>query len=271
MIHHTFCFLPGIGEKLERRLWESGIVTWDDFLSADAIDFLSADNKRRYDAMLREAREHIEQLDVSYFARILRHSDHWRLFHALRDSSVALDIETNGGTARDGGRVTVVGLYDGFDYTALVQGINLTRTKLAAEISRYRYIITFFGAVFDLPYIRQAYGLCIDLPHFDLCFSGRKVGLRGGLKKIEELLGIPRDASVTGLDGFDAVRLWQAAERGDSDSLNLLITYNRCDTVNLFDLAARIYERLRARTGILQYLNLPGKSNEPDGGFTYGP
>jgi len=254
MIHHTFCFLPGIGEKLERRLWKSGILTWDDFLSAGDVDFLTADSKRQYDTMLLQAQEYIEQRNVSYFARHLQNSEHWRLFKVLRDSAVALDIETNGSTAHDGGRVTVVGLYDGFDYTALVQGVNLTRTKLAAELARYRYVITFFGAVFDLPYIREAYGLSIDLPHFDLCFSGRKVGLRGGLKRVEELLGIPRDATVTGFNGFDAVRLWQDAERGNSDALELLITYNRCDTVNLFGLASIIFERLMDRTGIFEYL-----------------
>ena len=144
----------------------------------------------------------------------------------------------------------MLGLYDGFDYTALVQGKNLSREKLAAELSRYRYIITFFGAVFDLPYLRDVYGLSIDLPHFDLCFGGRRAGLRGGLKKIEKTLGMQREESVAGLDGFDAMRLWHEAQRGNDHALELLITYNRYDTVNLFALADVIYQKLRSRTGI---------------------
>jgi uncharacterized protein len=270
MIQHSFCFLPGIGDRLEKRLWKSGILTWDAFLSADEVDFLSACNKRRYNDMLREARQNMEQLNTSYFARNLKHSEHWRLFQLLRGSAVSLDIETSGGTAHNGGCVTVVGLYDGFDYTALVQGINLTGAKLAAELSRYRYIITFYGTAFDLPYLRAAYGLSIDLPHFDLCFSGRKAGLRGGLKRVEELLGIHRDNSVRDFDGFSAVRLWQEAKQGSRDALELLITYNRCDTVNLFDLAAVIYERLMARTGITEFLLRQGNSTKPDTGSAHG-
>jgi uncharacterized protein len=254
MIQNTFCFLPGIGAKREKRLWKSGILTWDDFLTTDAFDFISPDNKRHYDTMLREARKNIEQLNVSYFTRNLKHNEHWRLFQLLRGSAVALDIETNGCAAHDGGCVTVVGLYDGFDYTSLVQGVNLTRTKLLAELSRYRYVITFFGSVFDLPYLRDIYGLNIDLPHFDLCFSGRKAGFRGGLKKVEELLGIQRDETVRGFDGFAAVRLWENAERGNKDALELLITYNRCDTVNLFSLADILYERLVLQTGINDFI-----------------
>jgi uncharacterized protein YprB with RNaseH-like and TPR domain len=250
MIQHTFCILPGIGEHLEKKLWRSGILTWGDFLAADSISFMSADKKEWYNQLLSEALQNLESFNVSYFAQNLRHSEHWRLYPALRNSAVALDIETDGGTSRNGGRVTIAGLYDGFDYTALVQGKNLSREKLAAELSRYRYIITFFGAVFDLPYLRDVYGLSIDLPHFDLCFGGRRAGLRGGLKKIEKTLGMQREESVAGFDGFDAMRLWHEAQRGNDHALELLITYNRYDTVNLFALADVIYQKLRARTGI---------------------
>jgi len=255
MIQHTFSFLPGIGDKREKRLWKSGLLTWDDFLSAASVDFLHPGTKQQHDEILREAQRNIEQLNGCYFARTVKHNEHWRLFSALRDGAVALDIETSGVAAHDGGCVTVVGLYDGFDYTPLVQGINLTRERLAAELSRYRYLITFFGSAFDLPYLHDIYELIIELPHFDLCFSGRRAGLRGGLKKLEERFGIQRDAAVRGFDGFTAVRLWQEALRGSSNALDLLIAYNRCDTVNLFDLAAAVYERLVDQTGIMNYLN----------------
>ena len=250
MIKHTFSILPGIGDKLEKRLWKIGIVTWEDFLAATDIEFLSTDTKRLYDAMLSEALQNLERGNFSFFARALKHGDHWRLFQLVRDRSVALDIETNGGTAGNGGKVTVVGLFDGFDYKALVRGKDLSKNTLAKELSRYSYVITFFGSVFDLPYIREIYGLSFAMPHFDLCFSGRKAGLRGGLKKVEKLLGIQRDESIKGFDGFDAVRLWDDAQRGNNHALELLITYNRYDTINLFELADVIYQKLRAKTGI---------------------
>ena len=252
MIKHTFSILPGIGDKLEKRLWRNGIVTSEDFLASNDIEFLSADTKRLYDAILSEALQNLDRGNFSFFAGTLKHGDHWRLFQLVRNRAVALDIETNGGIAGNGGQVTVVGLFDGFDYKALVRGKDLSRGTLAKELSRYSYVITFFGSVFDLPYIREIYGLSFAMPHFDLCFSGRKAGLRGGLKMVEKLLGIQRDESIRGFDGFDAVRLWDDVQRGNAAALELLITYNRYDTVNLFRLADIIYERLFAQTGIAE-------------------
>ena len=182
MIRHTFSILPGIGETLEKRLWRSGILTWEDSLAAGGIEFLSAEKKRLYDAMLSNALQHLARNDVYFFARNLKHSDHLRLFRLLRDTAVALDIETNGAAACDGGCVTVAGLSDGFHYKALVKGRDLNRDTLAEELSRCRLLITFIGSVFDLPYICDIYGLSIAIPHFDLCFSGRKAGFAGGLK-----------------------------------------------------------------------------------------
>ncbi len=92
------------------------------------------------------------------------------------------------------------------------------------------------------------------MPHFDLCFGAKKVGLTGGLKRIEAEIGIVREDDTVGIDGYEAVLLWQRARRGDSSALDLLVRYNREDTVNLMELAAVVYPRLRASTGIEEYL-----------------
>ena len=92
------------------------------------------------------------------------------------------------------------------------------------------------------------------MPHFDLCFGARKLGFRGGLKKLEREFGIQREDAVTGIDGYEAVKLWEFARRGSSEALDLLKLYNREDTVNLFNLAIRLYNGLREQTGIEDYL-----------------
>jgi uncharacterized protein YprB with RNaseH-like and TPR domain len=94
----------------------------------------------------------------------------------------------------------------------------------------------------------------LDIPHFDLCFGARRIGLRGGLKKIEPYFGIQRHDDVKGMDGYDAVLLWQEVERGCCRALNLLMRYNREDTVNLFGIADTIYGRLKTLTGIEEFL-----------------
>jgi hypothetical protein len=255
MIKNTFSILHGIGEKLERRLWKNGIVFWEDFIAADNIEFLSSERKLIYNNHLQESLQNLNEGCASYFFKALKQSDHWRLYQEFRGKAVALDIETDGNPVSNGGYVTVVGLYDGFDYRPLIRGKDLNEKTLSQELSRYDYIITFYGSVFDLPFLRNSFNLTIQIPHFDLCFSGKKIGLTGGLKKVEETLAIHRDESIKGFDGFDAVRLWNAAQNGSDEAMELLLTYNRCDTVNLFLLADIIFERLVAQTGIAAFFN----------------
>jgi hypothetical protein len=45
MIRNTFSILNGIGEKLEKRLWRNGILTWSDFINAPNLNFISPKNK----------------------------------------------------------------------------------------------------------------------------------------------------------------------------------------------------------------------------------
>jgi hypothetical protein len=72
----------------------------------------------------------------------------------------------------------------------------------------------------------------------------RRIGFSGGLKKIEQMLGISRSEGTTGLSGFDAVRLWREYERGNNRSLDLLLEYNREDIVNLKTIIDMVYDRL---------------------------
>ena len=107
-----------------------------------------------------------------------------------------------------------------------------------------------------MPFILRSFsGVRFDIPHFDLCFAAKRLGLEGGLKKLEQSLGIIRDESVQGLDGYDAVKLWDAYRRGSHDALDRLIAYNREDTVNLMHIASIFYDRLRQSTGIEEYLS----------------
>jgi len=253
MIQNSFSFLQGIGEKTEQKLWARGIVSWDDFLATSSPADMGREKKRFYGETLLCAREHLEKKDARFFAKLLRPREHWKLYPDFREYAVALDIETNGYPASGGGYVTMVGLYDGFDYTALVRGVNLTAENLARELSRYKFLITFFGTVFDVPFLQEAFSASFPALHFDLCFGGKKAGLRGGLKKVEAQLGIIREEAVRGMDGFDAVRLWSEAQRGNAEALELLMSYNRCDTANLFEIADMLYYMLRAQTGINAY------------------
>lgn len=245
MIESTFVLLKGVGEWTERRLWEQGLNSWQAFLACGSPPGIAPLRKQAYDEELAAASRHLQERHARYFSRCLKQRDHWRLYEAFKTRAVYLDIETTGGPPSEGD-VTVVGLYANGRTTSLVRGESLTERRLTEELSRYDLLVTFFGSVFDLPYLRAKFpGLVVDQPHFDLCFAARRTGLAGGLKQIEATLGLHRPADLDGLNGWDAVRLWRDWRRGEAAARDLLLRYNEADTRNLEPLAELLFSRLR--------------------------
>jgi uncharacterized protein YprB with RNaseH-like and TPR domain len=249
MIESTFVLLKGIGEQTERRLWQEGIEDWQAFLKAETLPGISPRRKALYDEEIAAAQRHFRQGVSRYFARCLRSRDHWRLFEAFRHRTLFLDIETTG-TSPAFGEVTVVGLYSRGRMTTLVRGESLTEERLCEELASHDLLVTFFGSAFDLPYLQAKFPrLNLDQPHFDLCFAARRLGLTGGLKRIEARMEIARSADLQGMDGWEAVRLWYEWLNGSMNARERLLRYNEADTRNLEELAERLYEQLAAKCG----------------------
>ena len=140
-----------------------------------------------------------------------------------------LDIETTFDNT-----ISLVGIHiPGKDMVQLM-GSQVTDVSIAQALEGINTVVTFNGASFDLPYIHRITGLKVrDLAeHRDLLHVCRKRGLRGGLKRVEVLLGISRGSGIT--DGRLAPRLWQRWENdGDERALEKLLEYNKEDCVNL--------------------------------------
>ncbi len=249
MLTSTFVHLKGIGPSTERRLWEEGIADWATFRQVSLLPGISPARKVAYDAELALAQDHLELHNPRYFADCLHTRDHWRLFQTFGARALYLDIETTGLSAREG-QVTIIGLHRQGRMRTLIQGHSLTREILQEELDQADLLITFFGTVFDIPYLQTCFkGLRVSIPHFDLCFAARRVGLQGGLKRIERELDITREADLLQLDGLEAVRLWHQYRAGDKAALDRLVRYNAADTQNLEPLAACLYDRLALRYG----------------------
>ncbi len=263
MIRNTFLLLDGIGEKRERRLWKEGVLNWEDFFLCSEILDIYGEKKKVYDEFLYRASEALEAGDFLFFSKNLKKREHWRLFDEFLQHALCLDIETNGFNPEKGGYVTVVGLYSIRGYKALIRGENLSEESLQEALSEYKYLITFYGSIFDIPFLKKEFPtLQIEnLPHFDLFFAGKRLGIQGGLKKLESLFLIERKEEIKGLNGYDAVKFWNSYLKGNSESLELLISYNKADTENLFKLGKIFYEMLRTQAGIEEYLKNGTKRN----------
>lgn len=140
-----------------------------------------------------------------------------------------LDIETTWSRT-----ISVIGIYRPDAGVVQLVGHGVTDVNLYAALEGISTIYTFNGASFDLPVIRkQLYAdLKSEFVHRDLLHECRRQNLRGGLKIVEQKIGIARPTA--GIDGRDALRLWQAYDAyGDQAALDLLLRYNRDDIVNL--------------------------------------
>ena len=246
MLQHSFIHIKGIGEITEKRMWEKGFRTWDDFLNNHEKCGLSDQKSRMILKNLSLSKKAFLSYDHSFFEKCFPTREKWRLFEKFRNYAVYLDIETTG-LSPFYDDITVIGLFDGTEEKAFVMGDNLH--EFADRISPYKMIITFNGARFDLPFIRQALNISLDQIHIDLMYPLKRLGYAGGLKKIESALGIYRTYDLKDVDGFEAVRLWYAYKRNDDKAaLDKLVKYNLEDTKNLKILMEFVYNELKEKT-----------------------
>ena len=230
-LRNTFVHIPGVGFSTERHLWDKGVQTWEDFTEEkDSLD-LRSDVVRAIDAGLEISEDSLRRKDHRYFANSLPGREYWRAYPDFKQDTAFLDIETTGLSPEDS-IVTMIGLYDGRRMFSFVRGDNLG--EFPAAMQRYRQIVTYNGARFDLPFLQHSFkSLRFDQIHIDLRYPLRRLGFVGGLKAIERRLGIGRSDKTRDLTGLDAVRLWNAYQRGDGNSLEVLVEYNAEDVKNL--------------------------------------
>ncbi|MCI4334373.1 MAG: ribonuclease H-like domain-containing protein [Thermoplasmata archaeon] len=231
MLRSTFQHLHGVGPWTEAEFWRAGLSSWEEFERRRTIDGVSAERKSRWDRELALGAEALARRSAGFFAERLPPAEHWRLYPEFRRETAFLDIETTSLSPYEG-IVTVVAVHGGGATRSFIAGDTLE--ELPAYLRRFPVLATFNGIFFDVPFLRVAFPHWVPPPaHIDLRFVLRRLGYTGGLKRIEQQLQIGDRVGVEGIHGLDAVRLWQEFRRGKSASLELLVDYNRADTVNL--------------------------------------
>jgi uncharacterized protein YprB with RNaseH-like and TPR domain len=242
VLRSTFLHVPGVSARAEKSLWDQGAQSWAEFLGSPSRWDIAGVQHTSVSRVLKNSETRLEGGDWRYFRKRIPAKEHWRVYPEFADSILFLDIETDGGWS--GSSITMIGCYDGCEFRAFVKGKDLD--EFPAYLERFSTLVTFFGSGFDIPMLRKLYfTLPFDQLHIDLCPAMRRLGYRGGLKKIERQLGIARDGDTDGLTGRDAITLWNHYRRGDPKALDLLVAYNREDVVNLKTLLKFTYEGLR--------------------------
>ena len=242
MLEHTFCHIPGLGLKTERRLWQSGINRWDDWRDPQPVPMKTACTAE-IPALLAASRRALAT-DPAFFTGRLAANEHWRIFPHYRDATAFLDIETTG--LADAAEITTIAFYDGREVTTFVNGEDLE--DFPAFIDRFQVLVTYNGRGFDVPFLERFFRIRLTQAQIDLRYVLARLGFKGGLKGCERGLGINR-GTLDGVDGYFAVLLWnEYCNTGDRRALDTLLAYNVEDTVNLERLAVTAYNRNVAAT-----------------------
>lgn len=243
MLEHTFIHLPNFGPNRERKLWYSGVSTWEDFLER----FGESTYHKGQCRTVASSNFALRSGDAAYFAGTLPRNETWRCFPHFGRIAY-LDIETTGLSAEDND-LTVAGLYDGRNTKSYICGQNID--ELYDDIRNFDVVVTFNGSLFDVPFLRKSMeGIEIPPLHIDLRFVLASLDVRGGLKKIEKRFGLEREDDLKGLTGYDAVLLWQRyRKRNDEAALDKLVRYNAADISNLKVLLEWAYREKRKETG----------------------
>lgn len=242
MLNNTYIHIQGVGKSLERKIWAQGISTWDEFLEMEDKIAIPSVRRAIISEAIRRSSAHLAAKDCYFFSQCLPSAEHWRAYPIFSDSVAFFDIETTGLSQRRD-KITVVGIYDGREVKSYIKDINLN--DIVEEFSKYRLLVSFNGARFDLPFIKSEFPeMEFKQLHVDLMYPLRRIGYNGGLKNIEKRLGISRSEDTEGLTGFDAVRLWKQHERGDKEALDKLIEYNKEDVINLKTIIELTYPKM---------------------------
>ncbi|MGP8109588.1 MAG: ribonuclease H-like domain-containing protein [Thermoplasmata archaeon] len=245
MLRATFQHLPGFGPGAEVELWRNGVRDWTELLSAPTTRSLPDGSRARIEREVAASERALSDRDVAWFGRRLPEREHWRLYPEFERETSYLDIETTG-LSPYGGIVTVASVYARGETRTFLAGEDLE--ELPAYLGQFPVLVTFNGSRFDVPFLRAVFPAMAAPPvHIDLRFLLYRLGISGGLKRIESTLGLGDRSGVEGIDGLQAVRLWQEYRRGNRSALETLVRYNRADTTNLEPLLRLSVDRLSSR------------------------
>jgi uncharacterized protein YprB with RNaseH-like and TPR domain len=241
MLKRTFVHIPGIGAKSEERMWQSGIASIDQLLdkTSGALDTgKPTRRKKNLHPVAHASVQALKERDFRFFYTHLPANQHWRLLgEGLK--TAYLDIETTGLDVYSS-HITSICVYDGCNWNAYIYGRNLDAFR--EDIRQYELLVTYNGKTFDIPFVNHFFKINLDTPHVDLRYPLAAKGYKGGLKKIEQTLGLGRTGAMKDVDGFMAVHLWnEYATRKNPRALETLIAYNLEDVFNLAPMAARVF------------------------------
>lgn len=157
-----------------------------------------------------------------------------------------LDIETSGlSPAND--EITIIGLLCNNTFEQFIKNVNLKACYVDEFIAKHEptEVVGYNSNKFDIPFM-ESFGIetLYNLKQTDLMIQCHSLNLKGGLKKVEQILGIERQHEV--LNFFQQKALWKKWINNNSwNDLDRLLLYNKDDVINLPLVEEKLKQRLK--------------------------
>jgi len=242
-LSQAFLHFPHIGPKRRQQMLSAGVICWQD-LPVDCPSELSCLHSA-WPAITAARQENLQACSVEdwqFFAEHLAGPERWRLLAAAWEQAVFLDIETSGLNYQP--EVTVISCWDGQELRLFVRNENLEDFLEYAD--GVRLFVTFNGALFDLPVLRQEFHIpeISAAAHLDMRWICRQAGYEHGLKSIERQLAIQRPLDLQETNGEEAVYLWHRwCRQRLLSARQKLLRYCAADTIALQKVAALLLQQ----------------------------
>jgi len=157
-----------------------------------------------------------------------------------------VDIETSGFSPQKND-ITIIGLLCDGQFEQFVENINLRAYYVDEFIMQHEptELIGFNNINFDIPFMKE-FGIetLSNMKHTDLMHQCHVLNLMGGLKKVEQILGIERKYEP--LNFFQQKALWAKwINNNDHTALDRLLKYNKEDVINLPLVEEKLDEKVK--------------------------
>jgi uncharacterized protein YprB with RNaseH-like and TPR domain len=242
LLESSFIHIPGISEKTEKKIWNMGILTWED-LERNISELKNlTENLDVIKSYIGGSKRALKSFNINFFKENFPSREYWRLYPKFKSRTLFLDIETNG-LSKELQEITVIGTYYQGKFKTFVNGINLY--DFVPLLEDCFMIVTYNGNLFDIPYIERTFNVKKkNYISLDLRWILKRLGYKGGLKSIEKQLGIERPEYLKDLDGYSAVLLWEKYKNKNYGALHILRRYCLEDVKNLVFLLHIAYNKL---------------------------
>lgn len=240
MIAECFTHCPGIGPGTDNRLRDKGFYSWQDCL--EKPEGLPLGERRRDELLAVLHRSEKARLDgeIAWFVENYPPREHWRILAEYFKEATFFDIETTGLSWHESHASVITALHRG-EVFVFRHGENLD--DFLDCVDEARLLVTFNGNCFDIPFLEKTFNIPdLGRPHVDLRWVAYHRGYRGGLKYIEEVMGISRPAGLVGVDGYEAVDLYYRWKAGSEEAGETLTAYCIADTLSTCLVSQRLID-----------------------------